>query len=690
VTDHLAFAPEILRRLGEELVPHADQGIVELARNSYDANATTCVISLDRVDAPGGSVTITDNGDGMSRSDIAEGWLVLGRSSKDRRSLTRLNRVPAGDKGLGRLAALRLASVAALTTRPREEPGVEYQMELDWRRFDGARLVEDVPIVIHRRDTTQEPGTVIELRDLRVRLRRADLQRLARALILLSDPFESASGFRPELLAPGFAEMEQRVRAQYFDEVEYRIHAEIDDHGIASAALLDWRGEVVRRADHPKIAGRSKRTGAYETSPAMFDLWAFNLSGAAFTSRSASVTEVREWISVVGGVHIYQSNLRVPPYGDNGADWLNMNLRRARSPELRPSTNTSVGRVTLDDEDQRLVQKTDRSGFVENEAFTELRSFAMDALDWAAAERLQDAEKRRNAERERAKKNTKTTEQDVQTVEETLQAAELKDASSAFDRYRSAIDRQMRSLREDVQLYRTLGTVGTTTSAFAHESIKPAGRIEQAAKVIRSKGLRIFGDPFEEALGSQFESLLRSARALGRWAQMPLHLLKRDSRRAIRFDLSQTVEEVIDMLGPFMAEARIDLSYDKPLGETPIYGPPAAAEAIVMNLVVNSINALLEEESPHRVRRIKVDCEDSGDGFVALTVGDSGPGIVGIDIEEIWLPGRTTREGGTGLGLTIVRDSVLDLGGEIAVAATGALGGAEFIVLVPMLDQESV
>ena len=110
MTSHLAFDPEILRRLGEELVPHPDQGIVELVRNSYDANATKCVIRMADVDAPGGTVTITDNGDGMSRAAIGEGWLVLGRSSKDRRTLTRLNRVPAGDKGLGRLAALRLGS----------------------------------------------------------------------------------------------------------------------------------------------------------------------------------------------------------------------------------------------------------------------------------------------------------------------------------------------------------------------------------------------------------------------------------------------------------------------------------------------------------------------------------------------------------------------------------------------------
>jgi signal transduction histidine kinase len=65
---------------------------------------------------------------------------------------------------------------------------------------------------------------------------------------------------------------------------------------------------------------------------------------------------------------------------------------------------------------------------------------------------------------------------------------------------------------------------------------------------------------------------------------------------------------------------------------------------------------------------------------------DNGPGIKGLDLEEIWLPGRTTIPAGTGLGLTIVRDSVVDLGGEIWAVANGELGGAEFVVKLPLVE----
>ncbi len=689
MSDHLAFAPEILRRLGEELVPHPDQGIVELARNSYDADATECTVSLIDVESPGGTVVVSDNGDGMGRKAISDGWLVLGRSSKRREKPTRLNRVPAGDKGLGRLAALRLGRVATLTTRPREEPGVEYLLDIDWTDFDDANLVEDVALRIEQRTTSEPPGTTIELRELRVRLRNSDIQRLTRALVLLSDPFASSGGFRPRLNAPEFAEMEQRVAGAYFDQVEYRIRASVDERGVARAELLDWRGSTIHAADHADIASRSKRTGPYDTPAAEFDLWAFSLSAEAFSNRSVGVTEVREWLRVVGGVHIYQNELRVPPYGDSGADWLEMNLRRVRSPEVRPSTNNSLGKVTVHDPGERLIQKTDRSGFVENEAFAELRLFAMDVLDWSASERLKQAEKRRSAQRRAAKKARQSTEADEATISETLASSDSPAASAAFDRYRKAIDRQMSALREDLLLYRTLGTVGTTTSAFAHESIKPAGRIEQAAKLVRTRGRRAFGDAFDDAVGKQLESLMRSARSLSQWARMPLHLLKRDSRRPRRFDLAGVMADVSDVLLPFLEEAGIKFEFDRPSEEIPIYGPPAAAEAILMNLIINSINAMLDGGYEGSQRVITAEFILMGDGFVSLTVADSGPGIVDIDLDEIWLPGRTTREGGTGLGLTIVRDSVSDLGGEVTAVPSGPLGGAEFMVRIPVLGGEA-
>ena len=58
------------------------------------------------------------------------------------------------------------------------------------------------------------------------------VKRLARELILLADPFgDNPDGFRPQLLAPEFEDLEILVRNRYFDEAEYHLHGKLRDSG---------------------------------------------------------------------------------------------------------------------------------------------------------------------------------------------------------------------------------------------------------------------------------------------------------------------------------------------------------------------------------------------------------------------------------------------------------------------------
>ena len=127
---HFRFSKNILLRLGEELNPNPDQSILELVKNAYDADAINCTIELINIEHPGGIITITDDGDGMDAAAIRDGWLVLGRSLKSTR-LTRLGRIPAESKGLGRLAALRMGSETVLTSRPKEKPDLQYELTIN-------------------------------------------------------------------------------------------------------------------------------------------------------------------------------------------------------------------------------------------------------------------------------------------------------------------------------------------------------------------------------------------------------------------------------------------------------------------------------------------------------------------------------------------------------------------------------
>jgi len=681
---HLRFAADILRRLGEELNPNIDQGIVELVKNAYDADATSCHVELVGTDAPGGSVRIEDDGEGMTEREVYDGWLVLGRSTKSTRGLTAKGRHPAGNKGLGRLAALRLGERAVLRTRPLSQPDREYEVWIEWAAYDGATLVEDVSIPIQNGPrASAHPGTSIEIEGLRDRVGRMEIKRLARALVLLADPFgDDPAGFNPTLGAEEYADLERLVSARYFPDAEYHLVAELDERGRAAVTVRDFRGEELFTADHAEFA-QGRR---YRAPPARLDFWVFLLSADVFRLRAASLREVREWLEQFGGVHLYVNGLRVAPYGNPGNDWLDLNLRRTQSPEERPSTNTSIGRLSVSDPNDRLMQKTDRSGLIEGEAFTELRDFAHDATEFLARRRMEVAERRRAREREQAGSRAGQQRQSLQDEIDRSGSKDRARLEPAFRRYDRARQLEADALRREVQLYRTLATAGITAATFAHESSgNPLKVIAHAVDAVERRARRATGqDSYADRIAEPVNAIRRAVDNLGVLSSATLRLLQADKRRATRVEVNEVVAQVLRTFDPFLRGRDVTVRVQYSPGTPYLRGSEAALESIVTNLLNNSLVAFERATSPDR--RIDITTEIRGD-LLLLVVSDNGPGIEGIGLEDIWLPGETTSVGGTGLGLAIVHDATSDLGGIARAVAHGPLAGAEFTIELPILGR---
>jgi len=683
---HLRFAPDVLRRLGEELNPSPEQGILELVRNAYDADAARCTVKLTNVARRGGALTITDDGVGMNRRQLRDSWLVLGRSTKESHERTeRFDRLQVGSKGLGRLAALRLGASAELQTRPKAKPGVEYCLAFDWQRFDRAGTVDEVPLEIEERDTRRKPGTTIVVRDLQRHFTKTEVTRMARALLLLASPFESGGTFRPQLSAPEFRELEELVRSGYWDQAAYKIHARLDEDGRAHVEMVDYeRKGRITKAGHPDIR-RVRGAPPYVAPHAEFELWVFRVIGDAGTrgrTGGVSLGALRDWLSVVGGVHLYHRGLRVFPYGDPGYDWLDMNLRRAASPEERPSTNVSIGRVQVLDEDAVLQQKTDRTGFIETDAFADLRRFAQDALDWVARFRLQEAEERRRNERKRARDSLESAQTRMRRlIADTPQATRAQFERAERDVER-AFTQKVSTLTDDLELYRTLATIGTTTAVMSHESFNPPNTIIRLAQSVRRRAGRLLGEDYER-IAEQIDLIENHARRMATLVALPRRLLDRGKRQRGTFSTNEIVEDTVKLLRPLLVEHRVRVELDLD-GDGPRFvGTVAAMESVITNLMINAVSAL--DSTADGDRRIRVQTT-TDDGKIVLDVADNGPGIRNIGVREIWLPGRSTTNRGVGLGLTIVRDVVADLNGQAAVEANGELGGAQFTIELPRAE----
>jgi signal transduction histidine kinase len=679
------FSTDILSRLGEELNPNPDQGILELVKNSYDADSINCTIELLDTSVPGGTIHIFDDGDGMDIEGIKNGWLLLGKSSKLIRGNSSLGRIPAGSKGLGRLAALRMGKIARLITRPKNQPGFQYELVIDWSLYDKAIIVEDVELTIDANQVSPEikHGTEIFIENLKVPVDRSEIRRLARNLILLADPFgDSPVGFKPSLIAPEFSDLEKLVEKRYFSDADYHLRAEIDKDGFASAVVEDWKGKELFSANHNELtAGRLLLP--YRCPPAIFDIWIYLLDAANFSTRSTTIGEVREWLKEFGGVHLYENDLRVAPYGNPGNDWLDMNLRRARSPEERPSTNTVIGRVSISNKNQTLLQKTDRSGFIEGDAFYELRLFAQDSMEWLANRRMDIARQRRVEEQAKNKQQSRRTKTQLeQIVDKAPQSVkkELEQAINAYDRSR---DKEVRDLRKEVQLYRTLSTAGITAVTFAHESSgNPIKVITQSILAIERRAINELGEKYEPLLQKPVEGIKKSLDALAFLGSATLRLVDHEKRRIGRVELNQVILNVLDTFKPFLDGRDVQVESELCVGTPFIRGSEAAIESIITNLINNSLAAFESANVIQRKIKIYTSVENN---IFTLRVIDNGPGIKGISLRDIWLPGKSTRPNGTGLGLSIVRDTAMDLGGKVDARTQSELGGAELIVQLPLV-----
>ncbi len=682
---HFRFSVAILKRLGEELNPNFDHGVIELVKNSYDANARSCTVELEETSEPGGTVRITDNGDGLTLKQIRDGWFVLGASDKDPEKTTRLGRKTVGSKGLGRLAALRMGRLARLTTRARSHPGVERIVEIDWDLFDEAKLVEDVSIEIKTRKTSKKsPGTTIELEGVRSKIGRVGVRRLARAMLLLADPFGEAdqTSFKPRLKSPEYTDLAKLVDQNYFQEAEFHLCARVDEEGIASAEVVDWKGNPIYEAAHEDLKGESSEE-PYGCPPAQLDLWVYILSRKKFDLRLATIDEVKRWLTEFGGVHVYHNGIRVEPYGNPGNDWLDMNLLRAKNPELRPSTSTSIGRLQVEGSDALLTQKTDRAGFIETEGFAALRTLGQDALEWMARRRVRDRDKRRVAERSVAPSKTDKAREQAQKAIGRLPRQSRKIAEAAIQRLDTAHRTEVRTLRKEVQLYRTLSTAGITASTFAHESTgSPLKIIEQSLATVVRRGRKLSLE-FDEKTDSAVGRISKALNTLSVLSGVTLSLVRADKRRLMSVSVNKAIKNVFDVFAPLLSQVRIEPDLQLIKGAPKTYGSDAALESVVANLLTNSITALRDRPEGQRTVQVRTDCNED---IVILAFEDNGPGIRDIDLKDIWTPGQTTKSEGTGLGLTIVRDTIADLGGKVIADQKGELGGAVFTIELPLIQ----
>ena len=706
----LQFRPRarILQLLGDELIGSPRLAVFELVKNAYDADAETVRVVLNDIESENAFIVVADDGEGMTLETIRDIWLVPGHDhrARQRKALrrTRLNRLPLGEKGVGRFAAHKLGNRIELVTRAEEQP--ECVVSINWAELIRQESLSDAMVHVSKREPIvfqgSATGTRITISELRERKwTRGEVRRLQRQITSITSPFKGRSDqFETIFEAPGHEDWVSGVpdvsvllkRAPWqfrFSFIEGRFDWTYRFRGVTGINLerrtIQKTGQQLlirpdRDLDDMGIDRSDKRTrlqpvvadtsAADGVGPIEGQFYVFDRDRAVM-NRLGESQIIRRYLDENGGIRVYRDAVRVYNYGEPGDDWLGLDLRRVNMPTRNISRNIVVGAIDLSlAKSDGLVEKTNREGFVENQALKRLRQIVLGALTPLEVERKKDKDNIRKLS---------TTGQDVETVRIKQPLRRLRDIAhkhnltGEFEPIINKVERDYDELRDSML---RAGLSGVGLAIVFHE-------VEH--------GVRALCDLIEE--DGDKAAIRTRARELARILAGFTDLLRKGKRRPN--SLNKLVRRVCDINRVRFRKHHVRLS-------CPVLDEdaPDIMSDFVFGLALGALNNLLDnafywlrvrwpEENadlPGRAIHINVNV-DSMDG-PAIIVADTGPGLTD-EPEELTRPFFSRRPEGMGVGLYYA-NLVMELGeGRLAFPSAseadvpGEFSGAVLALVFP-------
>jgi signal transduction histidine kinase len=175
-------------------------------------------------------------------------------------------------------------------------------------------------------------------------------------------------------------------------------------------------------------------------------------------------------------------------------------------------------------------------------------------------------------------------------------------------------------------------------------------------------------------------SMIGDARRAGDVIDRIRSLSKKVEPERSRLDLNEVIREVITLVGQEISSHRVFLRLDLATNLSPAFGDRVQLQQVIINLVVNAIQAMARVDDRPRILSIR--SHRSGDDEAVVEVQDSGSGIAGEHAQRIFDAFFTTKPNGMGVGLSICRSIIEAHGGGIS-AINDVEPGAIFRFTLP-------
>ena len=695
------FRPKarLIKTIGEELISSDNVAVVELVKNSYDANSPIVTITFlgnvkqkkqgriiqNYLSKEGASIEIYDQGSGMSFETVKSAWMEPATDFKKKN--TNKNRKFTGEKGIGRFASAKLASRLELITKQKE--GKELVVTFNWEDFDKDDYLENIHIHWEEREPQEfkkeNSGTLLRLKNLNTDWDTEKIRTLRTELSRLLNPIVPVEDFLIEVAIP--------------DELnkDVNLNGIIERTELLNKPNYYIKGTITKEGDPKDFIYFSKEKGKEEQlfietnkfiqssmlkAPIMgefsfeFRVWNRDRDNLRNLGREVDFKygEVKKILDEQSGISIYRDGFRVLPYGTPNNDWVRLDLRRVNNPTLRLSNNQIVGYILISTEENPLLKdQSNREGIVEGEAFDDLKEYIKLILNEVEQRRYQERERFQtsdpNADKnlfEKASLDTiiKTAKEKVPEQKELIETLEQKNIE---------LEDVITNAQEIISRYRRLSILGQLIDTIIHDGRGYLSKIDGRCYLILEELKEELLNKTEiedntnkiQKIRKDFSKLFEriepfGGKRRGKFTNIVIEELIKDQFLLYNREISNLKIQYS------ISESNHTMKIDK-----------ADFGIIFMNLIQNSIYWLANSD---KARKIEVEVSDSSES-IDIVFSDNGPGIKEGTEQSIFKPYFSTKPDAVGLGLTIVGELVSEYKGKLMLIDNGPLEGATFKIM---------
>ncbi len=640
-------------------------------------------------------IEVRDRGHGMSRSELDDIFMTIGTRSRrsekvsDAGEFRAPGRTVLGDKGVGRLSAMRLGDhMVVRTTRAGEQ--FESLLDIDWNLFshESSDLIGDVviePTRGRRKDDSSRQGTRILIRSLKGDWDTGTFKRMVdEQFKRIIDPFphdpEDEADETPDpnevfdLRFNGHRHEIPGIPNWLLDQAHAVVTAEFDYRNDGSPRLrgnIDYRlrrresdferneAELMSLTD--PIADRLIRTGPRtlrDVGPFKVQFHWYNrriLKEIADLNmkRRDVLAAVNSW---AGGLMVFRDGFRINPYGGLDDDWLELDKKALGARGYKVNRSQIIGSVNLTSRNFHLVEQTNREGLADNE----YKQVLVGMLRYVLISEFRNFIERVDKER---KVSDESTVDDLETrIEEANDKIEVKllelrrevpEQSETINELRRLtltlgrlVDRAKTMAQEyedDRSKFVHLAGIGLMVEFILHEIGRATTRALSVMDDINVEGLDRSGSASMRTLQDQLKTLGKRVETLD-----PLSTSRRQTKE--QFDLVELIRQVVDGRAQQTSRHRIEVTLDLPSRPMRIKAVKGMLIQILENLFENAVYWLKVEQ--RRRRGFEAGIEIVLDPRSReLTFSDTGPGIDLRRAEQVFGAFETSKPPGQGRGL---------------------------------------